>query len=141
MIRLGSLAGYAFEGPRLLAGFTPPSAAGVFAILYQPDEARERYAVVYVGHAEDLSRLGFPFQHPRTSCWVSRAGSKWKLRIATLVIPGGGPGHREMVANELVSVYEPRCNAEKFDVAWREEWIGEYRDAPNTAPLPPPRTP
>ena len=25
MIRLGSLAGYPFEGPRLLAGWTPPS--------------------------------------------------------------------------------------------------------------------
>ena len=26
MIRLGSLAGYPFEGPRVLAGWTPPQA-------------------------------------------------------------------------------------------------------------------
>ena len=28
MIRLGSLAGYPFEGPRLLAGWTPPADRG-----------------------------------------------------------------------------------------------------------------
>ena len=32
MIRLGSLAGYPFEGPRLLAGWTPPAEAAVYAI-------------------------------------------------------------------------------------------------------------
>jgi hypothetical protein len=37
MIRLGSLAGYPFEGPRLLGGWTPPSAAAVYAIMYKPD--------------------------------------------------------------------------------------------------------
>jgi len=34
MIRLGSLAGYPFEGPRLLAGWTPPPAAAVYDLLY-----------------------------------------------------------------------------------------------------------
>ncbi|MHA6795146.1 hypothetical protein ACVGVM_16765 [Pseudonocardia bannensis] len=139
MIRLGSLAGYAFSGPRLLGGWTPPAEPGVYAIFYKPDPDRERYAVVYVGHADDLSAEGFPFKHRRAHCWVQRAGSKWKVHIATLEIPGGGRGHREMVARELISVYDPHCNEQRYDTAWRDEWIGEYSDAPNTAPLPPRR--
>ncbi len=66
MIRLGSAAGYPFEGPRLLAGWTPPACAAVFAILYRPEpDARPgRYAVSYVGHSDDLSAERFPFKHP-----------------------------------------------------------------------------
>ena len=37
MIRLGSLAGYPFEGPRVLAGWTPPARPAVYAILYKPE--------------------------------------------------------------------------------------------------------
>jgi hypothetical protein len=138
VIRLGSLAGYAFDGPRLLGGWTPPPAPGVFAILYKPDQERERYAVVYAGHADDLATTGLPFQHPRSHCWTQRAGSRWRLHVATLEIPGGLRGHREQVVSELISVYEPHCNPERYDTAWRKEWIGEYTDAPNTSPLPPP---
>ena len=76
MIRLGSLAGYPFEGPRLLGGWTPPPVPAVYAILCKPDpEAKpEQYAVIYVGHADDLSAERFPFRHPRAPCWVRRAG-------------------------------------------------------------------
>ena len=50
MIRLGSAAGYPFEGPRLLAGWTAPAVPAVFAILYRPDPEQrpDRYAVSYV---------------------------------------------------------------------------------------------
>ena len=37
MIRLGSLAGYPFEGPRALAGWTPPTAAAVYAVVFKPE--------------------------------------------------------------------------------------------------------
>ena len=37
MIRLGSLAGYSFEGPWLLAGWTPPDHPGLFAVMYKPE--------------------------------------------------------------------------------------------------------
>ena len=53
MIRLGSLAGYPFEGPRLLAGWTVPAVPAVYAVLYRPDETAESYAVIYVGHTEE----------------------------------------------------------------------------------------
>ena len=91
MIRLGSLAGYPFEGPRLLGGWTPPAAAAVYAILYkpEPDTKPERYAVIYVSHADDLTAEHFPFQHPAASCWVRRAGSRWKVYICTYEVPGG----------------------------------------------------
>ncbi|HJY71940.1 MAG TPA: hypothetical protein VJ347_09195, partial [Streptosporangiaceae bacterium] len=74
MIRLGSLAGYPFEGPRVLAGWTPKSSAAVYVITYKPDpDAKpDRYAVIYVGHSDDLTTERFPFQHPRAHCWVRR---------------------------------------------------------------------
>ena len=56
MIRLGSLAGYPFEGPRVLAGWTVPPVPAVYAVMYKPDEDAESYAVIYVGHTEDLRR-------------------------------------------------------------------------------------
>ena len=91
MIRLGSLAGYPFEGPRLLGGWTAPAAAAVYAIMYKPEpEAKpDRYAVIYVGHADDLSAERFPFQHPPRACWIRRAGSRWKVYICTYEVPGG----------------------------------------------------
>ncbi|MFZ2501571.1 MAG: hypothetical protein WAW88_02705 [Nocardioides sp.] len=128
MIRLGSLAGYPFEGPRLLAGWTPPATAGVFVVLYRPDEVERasNYAVIYAGEAEDLSTIGLPLRHPAARCWVKRAGSKWKLHVATYEVPGGTATHRAMIVSELVSVYRPGCNDQQFDPAWKEEWIGSH---------------
>src|SRR5262249_9039181 len=147
MIRLGSLAGYPFEGPRLLGGWTPPATAAGYAICYkpEPDTKPDQYAVIYVGHSSDLSAERFPFQHPRAHCWVRRAGSKWKVYICTYEVPGGGPGHREQITRELAAIYQPRCNTERYGQSWKDEWIGEY-SAPTTGPLaergpegPPPR--
>src|SRR5271154_580827 len=78
MIRLGSLAGYPFEGPRVLGGWTPPSTAAVYAIVYKPDPETkpENYVVIYVGHADDLTTERFPFNPPRAACWVKRAGDR-----------------------------------------------------------------
>ena len=135
MIRLGSLAGYPFEGPRLLAGWTAPASPAVYAICYkpEPDTKPDQYAVIYVGHSEDLSAERFPFQHPRAHCWVRRAGSKWKVYICTYEVPGGGPGHREQITRELAAIYQPRCNTERYGQAWKDEWIGEYTSAPNSS--------
>jgi hypothetical protein len=127
VIRLGSLAGYPFEGPRVLGGWTPPSTAAVYVIMYKPEpEVRpDRYAVIYVGHADDLSAERFPFRHPRAACWVKRAGSRWKVYIATFEVPGGTRAHREQIVRELISVYQPKCNTEQYDQAWKDHWIGQ----------------
>lgn len=136
MIRLGSLAGYPFEGPRLLGGWTPPASPAVYAITYkpEPESAPDRYAVIDVDHADDLSAQRFPFKHLRAQCWIKRAGSRWKVYICTYEVPGGLRSHRESIARELISVYRPQCNAQQYDQSWKAEWIGEY-DAPTTAPL------
>ena len=75
MIRLGSLAGYPFEGPRVLAGWTPPGVAAVYAVVYKPEPAIETYAVIYVDHSDDLSTERLPFNHPR-SCLLDQAGGR-----------------------------------------------------------------
>jgi len=136
MIRLGSLAGYPFEGPRVLGGWTPPQAAAVYAILCKPEpEAKpEKYAVIYVGHSDDLSAERFPFRHSRAASWVRRAGSKWKVYICTFEVPGGTRPHREQIARELTSIYRPSCNDQQYDPSWKDEWIGEY-SAPTTGPV------
>ena len=126
MIRLGSLAGYPFEGPRLLGGWTPPPVPAVYAILCKPDPQRrpERYTVIYVGHADDLSAERFPFRHPRASCWVRRAGSRWKVYVCTYEVPGGTRAHREQISRELTAIYHPGCNTQQYDQTWKDEWIG-----------------
>jgi hypothetical protein len=136
MIRLGSLAGYPFEGPRVLAGWTAPALPAVYAIAYkpEPDTKPDGYAVTYVGHSDDLSKEHFPFNHPKAACWVDRAGSRWKVYICTYEVPGGLPSHREQIARELMAVYEPSCNDEHYQQAWKDEWIGEY-SAPTAGPL------
>lgn len=140
MIRLGSLAGYPFEGPRLLAGWTAPTLAAVYAILYRPEPDGQEYAVTYVAHADDLSAEQLPFNHPRAACWAERAGSRWKVYIATYEVPGGLPSHRQQICEELTAIYHPRCNDQQFERSWNEEWIGEYT-APTTGPLTTEREP
>jgi hypothetical protein len=134
MIRLGSAAGYPFEGPRLLGGWTPTPGPAVYAILYKPDPAGkpDQYAVTYVDHSDDLAGERFPFKHPRAACWVRKAGDRWKVYIATYVVPGGGRPHREQITRELTAIYRPGCNSQQYDLAWKQEWIGDYT-APTTS--------
>jgi hypothetical protein len=136
MIRLGTLGGYPFEGPQLLGGWTPPAAPAVYAVAYRPDaDGRpDSYAVIYVGHSDDLSAERFPFRHPRAACWLRRAGSKWNLYVCTYQLPGGGPAHREQISRELTAIYRPGCNDQQFGQAWKDEWIGSY-SAPTTGPV------
>jgi len=136
MIRLGSLAGYPFEGPRVLGGWTPPARPAVYVVLYRADpEGRPHdFAVIDVDHAEDLREARLPFGHVRARCWERRAGDRWGLHIATYEVPGGTAAHREQIVKELVAVYRPGCAPEQYDQAWEAEWIGSYR-APTTGPL------
>ena len=46
------------------------------------------------------------------------------MYIATYEVPGGTAAHREQISRELTAVYQPGCNAQQYDQAWREEWIG-----------------
>lgn len=137
MIRLGSLAGYPFEGPRLLAGWTPPASPAVYAVVYksEPDTKPDRYAVIYVGHSDDLTAERLPFKHPRASCWIKRAGDRFKVYICTYDVPGAKRPHRELIARELIAIYNPACNAQQYDRAWKDEWIAEYETPATAGPL------
>ena len=72
-------AGRRRPGPRSTRSCTSPSR--------RPSPST--YAVIYVGHSDDLSAERFPFRHPRAACWVRRAGSRWKVYICTYEVPGG----------------------------------------------------
>ena len=138
MIRLGSLAGYPFEGPRLLAGWTPPQRAAVFAVMYKPEAGAkpEEYAVLYVGHSEDLSTERLPFDHSAAPCWLSRVDNKrFDLYIGTYEALGANARHREQITRELIAIYHPGCNGDQFDQSWEEHWIGEYETPGTTGPL------
>src|SRR5258707_11671158 len=117
MIRLGSVAGYPFEGPRLLAGWPPPAAPAVYAILCQPDPdtGPNRYAVIYVGHSDDLSAERLPFRHPDAHLWVRRARSRWEGYVAPYEGPRGGPPHPGEITRELTAIYPPSCQAPQDD--------------------------
>jgi hypothetical protein len=138
VIRLGSLAGYSFEGPWLLGGWTPPDQPGIFAVMYKPapDTKADTYAVIYVGHSDNLADEGFPWKHSAAHCWAERAGSKWQVYVCTFDPPGGGRTHRVAMAAELIALYDPACNPERYDRAWKAEWIGEY-ETEVTGPLAP----
>lgn len=141
MIRLGSLAGYPFEGPRALAGWTTPARAAVYAVLARTEPSKpQEFTVIYVGHSDDLAAEGFPFRHSRSPAWIKRAGNKFNLHICWYEVPGGTRAHREQISRELIAIYDPSCNLEKFDKAWKAEWIGEY-DTAVTEPLTTDRDP
>ncbi|MBO0821885.1 MAG: hypothetical protein J2P26_13675 [Nocardiopsaceae bacterium] len=131
MIRLGTLAGFPFEGPRVLAGWTPPREPGVYVITYKPDPDRDQHAVIYVDHSDDLSAEKFPFRHPRSAAWIKRAGSKYGLYIAYYNPLGATTAHRDQIARELMAVYHPGCNDEQYDLAWKDDWmLQEWVDDP-----------
>jgi hypothetical protein len=97
--------------------------------MYKPDPETkpDRYAVIYVGHADDMAKVGFPFKHPRSNCWIARAGSRWKLHICTYEVVGWARSHREEIVQELTAIYNPYCNEQKYDKVWKDEWIGAYK--------------
>jgi hypothetical protein len=101
-----------------------------------PDAKPDTYAVIYVGCSDNLAEEGFPWKHKAAHCWAERAGSKWQVYVSTFDPPGGGPSHREMMAHELIALYDPACNPQRYDRAWKAEWIGEY-ETEVTGPLAP----
>lgn len=66
MIRLGSLAGYPFEGPRVLAGWTAPEKAAVYAIVCRndPEGKPNDYSVIMSAIRTISLRSDFRFDIP-----------------------------------------------------------------------------
>ena len=140
MIRLGSLAGYPFEGPRAArrAG-PPPAAAAVYAIFYKPEPGGQAGPVR--GHLRRPRRRpvrrALPVPAPaRGVLGAPRRARSGRSTSATYEVPGGSRAHREQIARELTAIYRPSCNTQQYDPSWKDEWIGEY-----TAPTHRPRSP
>ena len=128
----------------MLAGWTAPALAAVYAIAYKPDPVAkpEEYAVLYVSHSDDLSTEGFPFNHPAAPCWLKRVDDKrFALYICTYEAPGAQAAHREQITRELIAMYRPGCNPDQYDQAWEDHWIGEYETPGTTGPLTTDRDP
>ena len=92
MIRLGSLAGYPSKDPGCWPDLAGHGGGVRDRLKPEPDTRPDRYAVIYVGHSDDLSAERFPFQHPRAHCWIKRAGTRWKAYICTYEVPGEKAG-------------------------------------------------
>jgi hypothetical protein len=125
MIRLGSLAGYPFEGPRVLAGWTPPPVPAVYAILLRPRPDRDRFAVIDVDESGNLADAGLPLRHPHAACWIARAGSRWDLHVCWYEIPGDSPAQRTEIVRQLIATYHPKCCDSQYDTNWSPTWLAE----------------
>ena len=126
MIRLGSLAGYPFEGPRVLAGWTPPP---VRRGVRDPLQARPgEQAGAVRGHLRRARRRPVRRALPVPAPERPLLGPPGRLPVEgvhrTYEVPGGTPPHREQISRELTAIYHPGCNTQQYDQSWREEWIG-----------------
>ena len=105
----------------------------------EPDTKPDRYAVIYVGHADDLSRGAVPVPAPARRV----LGPAGRVQVEGLHLHAtrcraATAAHREQIARELTAVYRPGCNAQQYDQAWKDEWIrGITSAAPTSQPRPP----
>jgi len=125
MIRLGLAGRVPVRGPAAAGRLDSPGRGGGVRDRLQAGPGGKTGQVR--GHLrralDDLAKERFPFQHPRAHCWIRRAGSKFRVYICTYEVPGGGRAHREQIVRELTAIYQPRCNEQQFDQAWKDEWI------------------
>ena len=116
------------------------AAAGpaVYAILYkpEPDTRPERYAVIYVGHADDLSAERFPFRHPRARVLGAPGRVRWKVYIATL----RGAGRRPRRTGSRSPASSPRSTTRAATPSSTTR-PGRTSGSASTPPRPPARSP
>ncbi len=103
---------YNFQGPYKLNTWEPPRKAGIYAIIHKTDPKNKprSYTIDYFGESGDLSDRGFPWSHHRKSCFISRAGFKDNVYIATHFMPGSSEQDRQKVERALLKQYNPYCN-------------------------------
>ena len=133
VIRLGSLAGYPFEGPRVLGGLDRRQPSRPSTPCSTGPTERERTPSSTSGTARTCRRRG-----SRSGTRRRRAGSSGpgagtactsrRTRSPAAARPPGADGRG------AVSVYRPQCNDRQYDPTWREEWIGRLQ-RPTAGPL------
>jgi len=101
MITLG---GQAFAGPFLAPLWSPPRAAGLYAVLV-PGWRLLTFRAIYFGHCEDFS--GFFKSHERHAEWLRIAGTDWNLYLATHEMSFSTEAQRESALGVLAREYRP----------------------------------
>jgi hypothetical protein len=102
VITLGSLS---FSGPFLAPLWSPPKAAGLYAVLV-PGWKLMTFRALYFGQAELLD-AELVKSHARLAEWRTIAGTEWNLYVATHEMSFSTPGQRESAARELARSYKP----------------------------------
>jgi hypothetical protein len=102
---------YDFTEPIEINHWTPPHAAGLYAILIPDGTGSPRpFKVIYFGELEDLAESEFFRSHQRYRCWMQWAKSEDDLYIAVYLMPSSSAGERLHAESTLISAYQPACN-------------------------------
>jgi hypothetical protein len=95
-----SLGSRSFTGPFLAPVWTPPRAAGLYAVMV-PGWRLLTFHPVHVGHAGDLAYAGLLRGHDSYAEWLALAGTEWNLYVAACEMPGSGELERQAACREL----------------------------------------
>ena len=102
MITLG---GRSFLGPFLAPLWSPPRAAGLYAVLV-PGWRLLTFRALHFGETEDFSQNAVK-SHPHYAQWLSIAGTDWNLYIATHEMSFSTAGQRGAAEREITRAYKP----------------------------------
>ncbi len=103
MITLGSRS---FAGPFLAPLWSPPKAAGLYAVMV-PGWRLLTFRALHFGGTADFSTAGFLKQHARYAEWLAIAGTDWNLYIATHEMSFSTEIQRQAAERELEREYRP----------------------------------
>ena len=103
MITLGSRS---FAGPFMAPLWSPPKAAGLYAVM-APGWRLLTWRALDFEQAADLSQQSLLQQHPKYAEWLRIVGTEWNLYIATHEMSLSTPAERNAMLRELAREYRP----------------------------------
>jgi hypothetical protein len=107
MITLGSRS---FAGPFMAPLWSPPRAAGLYAVM-APGWRLLTFRALEFDHAADLSTQDLLKNHPKYREWLTIVGTQWNLYIATHEMALSTPSERSAALRELARGYRPEFKA------------------------------
>ena len=103
MITLGSRS---FAGPFMAPLWSPPRAAGLYAVM-APGWRLLTWRALDFDDAADLSAQDLVKQHAKYAEWIRIVGTEWNLYVATYEMALSTPAERGAVLRELARQYRP----------------------------------
>jgi hypothetical protein len=103
VITLGSRS---FAGPFLAPLWSPPRAAGLYAVM-APGWRLLTFRALEFGQAQDLAEPRLLKQHFKYREWLTIVGTEWNLYIATHELSFSTEAQRAAVVRELAREYRP----------------------------------